>query len=120
MTMDLGDVIARFSIDVFPTGLESNLALNSVSVEGIAEVTLTGFGLTAVGNSVGVEASGSISIPVFENPMSINLGNTNETGTAEVSPTGEELTATLNSVTIDILKEVDVTGIGATIALNEV
>jgi hypothetical protein len=40
--------------------------------------------------------------------------------TAEVSPTGEELTATLNSVTIDTLKEVDVTGLGATIALNEV
>jgi hypothetical protein len=85
-----------------------------------SSVSLTGFGLSIVGNSVGIEASGNISVPVFENPMSINLGNTNETGTGEVNLTGEELTATLNSVTVDILKEVDVTGIEATMALNEV
>jgi hypothetical protein len=91
-----------------------------LAVESNVDVDLTGFGLSIVGNSVGIEASGNISVPVFESPMSINLGNTNEIGTGEVSLTGEELTATLNSVTVDILKEVDVTGIEAIMALNGV
>jgi hypothetical protein len=33
MSMNLGDATAQFSIDVFPTGLEANLTLNSLAVE---------------------------------------------------------------------------------------
>jgi hypothetical protein len=120
MSINLGNAIEEITQDIFPTGLEASLILNSVSVEGIAEVTLTGFGLNIVENSVGISAEGNVSIPVFESPMFMSLGNTNETGTGEVFPTGEELTANLDSVTVDILKEVDVVGAEATIFLNDV
>jgi hypothetical protein len=101
-------------------GQEITSVLGNEIIVSDGNVSLTGFGLTVEENSVGIEASGNISIPVFENPMSINLGNTNEIGTGEVFPTGEELTFTLNSIAIETIVDVNVTGIEALMALNGV
>jgi hypothetical protein len=120
INIQLENVFVEADGQVEVIGQEITSVLGNEIIVSDGNVSLTGFGLTVEENSVGIEASGNISIPVFENPMSINLGNTNEIGTGEVFPTGEELTFVLNSIAIETIVDVNVTGIEALMALNGV
>jgi hypothetical protein len=41
----------------------------------LASVDVSGIELTALVDSVGIEAGGNITIPVFEDPMTMSLGD---------------------------------------------
>ena len=117
-------------------------SLNSVTITGTADVTLTGEELIhALESNIGVSAGGSVQIPVFENPLITAIGtvdpgpDANITGqqleltlqgnvnidiAAAVPVTGQQLAISLNSVTIDLITPVDVTGQNLTTAINSI
>jgi hypothetical protein len=117
-------------------------SLNSVTITGTADVTLTGEELVhALESNIGVSAGGSVQVPVFEAPLITSLGtvdpgpDANITGqqleltlqgdvvidiAAAVPVTGQQLAISLNSVTIDLNTPVDVTGQNLTTAINSI
>jgi len=132
------DVITPVNV----TGELLNTSLNSVSITGDSNVTLTGEELIhALESNIGVSAGGSVQVPIFENPLITTLGtvdpgpDANVTGqeleltlqgdvvidiAVAVPLTGELLSTSLNSVSIDLNTPVDVTGQSLTLALNSV
>jgi len=102
------------------TGQLLSTSLNSVTVTGTASLTLTGQTLSAQLSSVGITADGNVSIPVFENPLSLTLGNVDPAPDANV--TGQQLTLGFNgNVDIDIAVVALITaGVQLTTALNSV
>jgi hypothetical protein len=119
-----------------------NTSLNSVTITGTADVTLTGEELVhALESNIGVSAGGSVQVPIFENPLITSLGtvdpgpDANITGqqleltlqgdvvvdiAAAVPVTGQQLAISLNSVTIDLNTPVNVTGQNLTTAINSI
>jgi hypothetical protein len=123
------------------TGQLLSTSLNSVTVTGTANLTLTGQTLSAQLSSVGITADGNVSIPVFENPLSLALGNVDPGPDANLTGqqltlgfngavdidiavvailTSQQLTTALNSVSIDLNTPVNVTGQSLTLALNSI
>jgi hypothetical protein len=117
-------------------------SLNSVTITGTADVTLTGEELVhALESNIGVSAGGSVQVPIFESPLITSLGtvdpgpDANITGqqleltlkgvfvidiAVAVNATGQQLTTSLNSVNIDLITPVDVTGQNLTTAINSI
>ena len=124
------------------TGQLLSTSLNSVTVTGTASLILTGQTLSAQLSSVGITADGNVSIPVFENPLSLALGNVDPAPDASVTgqqltlgfngnvdidiavvalvTAGEQLTTALNSVSIDLNTPINVTGQLLNISLNSI
>jgi hypothetical protein len=124
------------------TGELLNTSLNSVTITGTGNVTLTGEELIhAIESNIGVSAGGSVQVPVFEAPLITSLGtvdpgpDANIIGqqleltlqgdvvvdiAAVVLVTGQQLAISLNSVTIDLITPVDVTGQNLTTAINSI
>jgi len=124
------------------TGQLLNTSLNSVSITGDSNVTLTGEELLhALESNIGISAGGSVQVPVFENPLITTLGTVDPAPDANVTGqqldinlygdvqidisvvallTGELLSTSLNSVSIDLNTPVDVTGQSLTLSLNSV
>jgi len=124
------------------TGQLLNTSLNSVSITGDSNVTLTGEELLhALESNIGVSAGGSVQVPVFENPLITSLGTVDPAPDANVTgqqldinlygdvqidisvvglATGQNLTTALNSVSIDLNTPVNVTGQSLTLSLNSV
>ena len=124
------------------TGQLLSTSLNSVTITGTANLTLTGETLSAQLSSVGITADGNVSIPVFENPLSLALGNVDPAPDASVTgqqltlgfngdvsidiavvalvTAGEQLATTLNSVSIDLNTPINVTGQLLNISLNSI
>jgi hypothetical protein len=102
------------------TGQLLNTSLNSVSITGDSNITLTGEELIhALESNVGVSAGGSVQVPVFENPLITSLGTVDPGPDANV--TGQQLDLTLQGdVVIDIAVAVNVTGQQLTISLDSV
>jgi len=132
------DVITPVNV----TGQLLNTSLNSVSITGDSNVTLTGEELLhALESNIGISAGGSVQVPVFENPLITTLGTVDPAPDANVTGqqldinlygdvqidisvvallTGELLSTSLNSVSIDLNTPVDVTGQSLTLSLNSV
>ena len=124
------------------TGQLLNTSLNSVSITGDSNVTLTGEELIhALESNIGVSAGGSVQVPIFENPLITSLGTVDPAPDANVTGqqldinlygdvqidisvvgilTGESLSTSLNSVSIDLNTPVNLTGQSLTLALNSV
>jgi len=124
------------------TGQLLNTSLNSVSITGDSNVTLTGEELIhAIESNIGISAGGSVQVPVFENPLITSLGTVDPAPDANVTGqqleltlqgdvkidiavavllTGQQLTTSLNSVSIDLNTPVNLTGQSLTLALNSV
>jgi hypothetical protein len=68
----------------------------------------------------GVEAGGSISVPVFEGPIGIVLQNVFVEADGQVEVTGQDITSVLGDVTINLDSSVTVTGFGLTAEINSV
>jgi len=124
------------------TGQLLNTSLNSVSITGDSNVTLTGEELLhALESNIGVSAGGSVQVPIFENPLSLTLGTVDPAPDANVTgqqldinlygdvqidisvvglATGQNLTTSLNSVSIDLNTPVNLTGQSLTLSLNSV
>jgi hypothetical protein len=84
------------------------------------EVAISGLPLNTVLNSVGTEANGNISIPVFESPMSISLDSVTTNAEASVIVNGLAISATLGNESIVIDVDTPVTGQVATTSLANV
>jgi hypothetical protein len=132
------DVITPVNV----TGELLSTSLNSVTITGTGNVTLTGEELLhALESNIGVSAGGSVQVPIFENPLITSLGtvdpgpDANVTGqeldlilngnvvidiAAAVLVTGQQLTTSLNSITIDLNTPVSVTGQNLTTAINSI
>jgi len=132
------DVITPVNV----TGQLLNTSLNSVSITGDSNVTLTGEELLhALESNIGVSAGGSVQVPIFENPLSLTLGTVDPAPDANVTGqqldinlygdvqidiavavplTGQLLSTSLNSVSIDLNTPVNLTGQSLTLALNSV
>ena len=84
------------------TEVPSNKKMEFPVAENFQIGVSTGQLLNAQLSSVGITADGSVSIPVFENPLSLALGTVDPGPDANV--TGQQLTTTLNNngVIIDI------------------
>jgi hypothetical protein len=124
------------------TGQLLSTSLNSVTITGTGNVTLTGEELVhAIESNIGVSAGGSVQVPIFENALITAIGNVdpgpdaNITGqqleltlqgdvkidiAVVVSITGQLLSTSLNSVTIDLNTPVDLTGQNLTTAINSI
>ena len=101
------------------TGQSLSTSLNSVSITGDANITLTGEELVhAIESNVGISAGGSVQIPVFENPLVTTLGDVDPSPDANI--TGQQLTLTQGSVAIDIAVVTIVTSQSLSISLNSV
>jgi hypothetical protein len=132
------DVITPVNI----TGELLSTSLNSVTITGTGNVTLTGEELIhALESNIGVSAGGSVQVPIFENPLITSLGTVDPGPDANiigqqleltlqgdvkvdiavaVNVTGQQLTISLNSVTIDLNTPVNVTGQNLTTAINSI
>jgi hypothetical protein len=103
------------------TGFSLSASLNSVTFQIDSSVTVTGEELQKVLESfVGIEAGGSISVPVFEGPISIVLQNVFVEADGQVEVTGQDITSVLGNVTINLDSSVTVTGFGLTTEINSV
>ena len=111
MSTTLDSVTITADVDVTLSGLNLLSAeLGNESITGDASVDATGTELTMVVNSVGIEAGGNVSIPVFENPMTMSLGDISLIISEDVFLTGNELTNSLGSVDQYYDMTVNVTG----------
>ena len=86
--------------------VELNLSLNSVTVLGTGNVSLTGENLTTVLNSV--TALGNANVSITGENLTLTEGTVDPSPDANV--TGQQLTSTLNSVVVDISAVGIVTG----------
>ena len=101
------------------TGQLLSTSLNSVTLTIDGSVALTGQTLSAQLSSVGITADGNVSIPVFENPLNLALGDVDPGPDANL--TGQQLTLSFNgNVNIDIAVVASVTAQQLTTALNSV
>jgi hypothetical protein len=108
------DVITPVNV----TGQLLSTSLNSVTLTISGSVIPTGQLLNAQLSSVGISADGNVSIPVFENPLSLALGTVDPAPDANV--TGQQLTLGFNgNVAIDIAVAAVVTGQNLTLALGD-
>jgi hypothetical protein len=137
-----GTAIVDVITPVNVTGQLLSTSLNSVTITGTGNVTLTGEELVhAIESNVGISAGGSVQVPVFEASLITALGtvdpgpDANITGqqleltlqgdvridiAAVAIVTGQLLSTSLNSVTIDLNTPVDLTGQNLTTAINSV
>jgi len=120
LSLSQGNVTVDIITPVNVTGQLLSTSLNSVSITGDSNVTLTGEELIhALESNIGVSAGGSVQVPVFENPLSLTLGTVDPSPDANV--TGQELELTLQGdVVIDIAAAVLVTGQQLTTSLDSV
>jgi len=93
-------------------------SLNSVTITGTGNLSLTGQVLTAQVSSVGITADGNVSIPVFENPLVTALGDVDPGPDANLI--GQQLTLTQGNVDIDIAVVAIVTSQLLSTSLNNV
>jgi hypothetical protein len=142
LSITLDNVIIP-NVEVFPIGISLSTTLDSVttisdvdvtlsslnllsvelgneSITGTASVDITGTELTMVVNSVGIEAGGNVTIPVFENPMAMSLGDISLIISEDVFVTGNSLTTSLGNVDQFFDMTVDVTGQSLTATLDSV
>jgi hypothetical protein len=118
-TLDSVTTISDVDVTLSSLNLLS-VELGDESITATASVDITGTELTMVVNSVGIEAGGNITIPVFEDPMTMSLGDISLTISEDVFLTGNSLTTSLGNVDQFFDMTVDVTGQSLTAALNSV
>ena len=117
----LDDVNPIADVDVTLSSLNLlSVELGDESITATASVDITGTELTMVVNSVGIEAGGNITIPVFEDPMTMSLGDISLTISEDAFVTGNSLTTSLGNVDQFFDMTVDVTGQSLTATLNSV
>jgi hypothetical protein len=103
------------------TGISLNASLNSVTFQIDSSVNLIGEELQKVlESSIGIEAGGNISIPVFDSPLSIILDDVFVEVDVQVEVTGQNITSVLGNNTINLDSNVTVTGSGLTAEINSV
>ena len=111
MSTTLDSVTITTDVDVTLSGLNLLSAeLGNESITGTASVDVSGIELTTVVNSVGIEAGGNVSIPVFENPMTTSLGDVELLSSTDVFVTGNALTSGLGNVDVFFDMTVTLTG----------
>ena len=103
-----------FGITAFAESPFSALSQQNINVD------VTGAELTSVVNSVGIEAAGNISVPVFDSPISIVLDNVVTKGDADIEVTGQSITSALGNETINFDSSVTLTGSDITASLDNV
>ena len=117
MSTTLDSVTITTDVNVTLSGLNVLSAeLGNESITGTASVDVSGIELTAIVDSVGIEAGGNVSIPVFENPMTASLGDISLIISEDVFLTGNELTNSLGSV--EAISVVNLTGLQSYMALS--
>ena len=121
MSTTLDSVTITADADVTLSGLNVLSAeLGNESITGTASVDVSGIELTAIVDSVGIEAGGNVSIPVFENPMTASLGDISLIISEDVFLTGNALTSALGNVDQYYDMTVTVTGQAMSIDLGSV
>jgi hypothetical protein len=121
MSATLDDVTAISDVDVTLSGLNLLSAeLGNESITGTASVDVSGIELTAIVDSVGIEAGGSVSIPIFVSPMTMVAGDVVTLSSTDAFVTGNALTSALGNVDQYYDMTVDVTGISMTATLDNV
>jgi hypothetical protein len=121
MSTTLDSVTITADVDVTLSGLNVLSAeLGNESITGTASVDVSGIELTTIVNSVGIEAGGNVSIPVFDSPMTMSLGDISLIISEDVFLTGNSLTTSLGNVDQFFDMTVDVTGQSLTATLDSV
>jgi hypothetical protein len=102
--------------NAFPTSQILNLSLDSVSIIGTGNVSLTGQNLTTVLNDVDVSPDADVT----GQTLTTALGIAQSAISTDAYPTAQSLSLSLNSVSIDLNQQVNVTGQSIISSLNSV